>query len=106
MSSRWLGLLILGLVACHGGKSPELRVLGVHEAARRGVVFGQGTNPGSRPMRLTKLEYVFAAGDEKLAQGELPLSSDVPAGSAVVVEVPLTGAPEQMPVTLRGKLTA
>jgi len=101
-----LSLLFIGLVACHGGKSPELRVIGVHEAARQEVVFVQVTNPASRPMRLTKLEYVFAAGSSKLSEGEVALSRDVPAGAAVVVEIPLDNVPDETPVTLSGKLTA
>ena len=99
-------LLFVGLVACHGGKSPQLRVIGVHEAARQEVVFVQVTNPASRPMRLTKLEYVFAAGSSKLSEGEVALSRDVPAGAAIVVEVPLDNVPDETPVTLSGKLTA
>ena len=103
---RLLSLLFIALVACHPGKSPELRVIGVHEAARQEVVFVQVTNPASRPMRLTKLEYTFAAGREKLSEGEVALSRDVPAGAAVVVEVPLDNIPDETPVTLSGKLTA
>lgn len=100
-----LSLLFITLVACHAGKSPELRVIGVHEASRQEVVFVQVTNPASRPMRLTKLEYTFAAGREKLSEGEVALSRDVPAGAAVVVEVPLDNVPDETPVTLSGKLT-
>ena len=92
------------LVGCTP-KGPEVRVLGVHEARRHEVVFVQVTNPASRPMRLTKLEYTFASQGTTISRGALPLSRDVPAGSAVVVEVPLDLAVEG-PMTLRGKLTA
>ena len=40
-------------------------------------------------MRLTKLEYTFAAQGTAVSSGELALSREVPAGAAVVVEVPL-----------------
>ena len=96
----------LGLAACHGSKSPELRVIGVHETSRQEVVFVQVRNPANRPMRLTKLEYTFAANGGKLSQGEVALSRDVPAGAAIVVEIPLDNIPDETPVTLSGKLTA
>jgi len=99
-------LVCVGLAACHGGKSPELRVIGVHETSRQEVVFVQVRNPANRPMRLTKLEYTFAANGGKLSQGEVALSRDVPAGAAVVVEIPLDNIPDETPVTLSGKLTA
>lgn len=73
--------------------------------ARREVVFVQVTNPASRPVRLTRLEYRFAAGAVTVARGELALARDVPAGAAIVVEVPLAGD-RGAPLTLRGKLTA
>ena len=95
--------------ACHGGKSPELRVLGVHEEPRHDVVFVQVTNPASKPMRLTKLEYTFAADGAKLAEGALALARDVPAGAAVVVEIPLDSPSGSFPppaMTMSGKLTA
>lgn len=97
----------IAATGCHAARSPELRVLGVQEhQAQREVVFVQVTNPARRSMRLTKLEYRFAsAGGQTVSEGELALYRDVPAGSAVVVEVPLEGAPTE-PMTLRGKLTA
>lgn len=105
-SLRCLALaLLLALVGCATTRSPELRVLGVHEEARREVVFVQVTNPANRPMRLTKLEYRFAAGGSTIAEGELALAREVPAGEAVVVEVPMN-ASYDAPLTLRGKLTA
>ena len=55
--------------------------------------------------RVAKLEYTFAAAGEKLSQGELTLARDVPAGAAVVVEVPLDYRTEK-PTLLSGKLTA
>lgn len=104
VSSLFLALIFAS--ACATARSPELRVLGVHEQARREVVFVQVTNPASRPMRLTKLEYRFAAGKATISTGELELEREVPAGEAVVVEVPMNAPPSDGPVTLRGKLTA
>lgn len=94
----------LALVGC-AAKGPEVRVLGIHEVRRHEVVFVQVTNPASRPMRLTKLEYTFASQGTTLSTGALPLSREVPAGTAVVVEVPLDLEVDG-PLTLRGKLTA
>jgi LEA14-like dessication related protein len=90
---------------CQTGKSPELRVLGVHEEPRKEIVFVQVTNPARHPMRLTKLEYRFAADGATLSAGEMRLAHEVPAGAAVVVEIPLD-APSERPMTLSGKLTA
>ena len=93
--------------ACTGAQSPSLRVLGVRDTPSHEVVFVQVTNPASRPMRLTKLEYAFAAQGTTLSTGSLPLSRDVPANSTVVVEVPLAPEAEGAgAVTLRGQLTA
>ena len=94
----------LALFAC-SPKGPDVRVLGVHEASRREVVFVQVTNTASRSMRLTKLEYAFQSQGNTVSTGALPLSRDIPAGAAVVVEVPLDLVVEG-PMTLRGKLTA
>ncbi len=69
-------------------------------------------------MRLTKLAYRFAAASgTTVYEGEVELSRDVPAGAAVVVELPHPrlerGLHESTvdlissePLTLRGKLTA
>ena len=103
-----LALLIAiaaGVAGCATARSPELRVLGVHEEPRREVVFVQVTNPANRPIQLTKLEYRFAAGSETISEGELELARDVPAGEAIVVEVPVDAVPRE-PLTLRGRLTA
>lgn len=98
--------IALGLAAgCHGGKSPELRVLGVHEEARHEVVFMQVTNPARHAMRLTKLEYTFAADGATVSEGEVSLAREVPAGAAIVVEIPLASPPEKL-MTMSGKLTA
>ena len=107
LRSVTLGLLFVFAMGCQTAKSPELRVIGVQEARAREVVYVQVTNPASRPMRLTKLEYRFASsGGSTVSEGELMLDSrEVPAGAAVVVEVPLESAPAE-PMTLRGKLTA
>jgi LEA14-like dessication related protein len=103
-----LSVVVGFATGCHTQKSPELRVLGIHDApATQRNVFVQVTNPARRPMRLTKLEYTFASAQSgaKVSEGELDLSREIPAGSAVVVEVPLE-AESTTPLTLRGKLTA
>ena len=97
--------LTLAAIGCHPGKSPELTVLGVHDASRHEVVFVQVSNPANRPMRLTKLEYTFASQGTRVSGGEVALSRDVAAGAAVVVEVPLETF-AQGPMTLHGKLFA
>jgi LEA14-like dessication related protein len=98
-------VIAVALAGCHGTKSPEVHVIGVHETSRREVVFVEVTNPASKPMRLTKLEYKFAAAGATLSEGELPLARDVPAGAAIIVEVPLDTDPNQA-MTLSGRLTA
>jgi hypothetical protein len=103
-----LASLVLALClapACGAGQSPQLHVLGVHGAARHDVVFVQVTNPAGRAMRLTRLEYTFAAAGATLSQGEVALARDVPAGAAIVVEIPLD-TPSEKPMTLSGRLTA
>jgi len=92
------------LVGC-APKGPEVRVLGIHEARRHEVVFVEVTNPASRSMRLTKLEYTFASQGSTVSTGKIALAREVPAGSAVVVEVPLELSVDG-PMTLQGKLTA
>jgi hypothetical protein len=88
--------------ACHPGTGPEVRVLG----RRQQVVFVQVSNPASRPMRLTKLDYQFLADNRTISTGELPLDQrEIPAGEAIVVEVPLDGELTR-PMTLTGTLTA
>lgn len=81
-------------------------MLGVHEA-RESQVFVQVTNPAPRPMKLTKLSYVFASTSDgaTISQGELALHREIPAGAAAVVEVPLEGEADR-PLMLRGTLTA
>jgi LEA14-like dessication related protein len=102
-------LVLVAGGGCASTKGPEVRVLGVNQkfgpAPRHEVVFVQVTNPAKRPMRLTKLEYTFAAQGATVSTGSVPLYRDVPAGAAVVVEVPLELAIDG-PMTLRGKLTA
>lgn len=106
MISRLAFLLLLGFAAaCTHSKSPELKVIGVHDAPRHEVVFVQVTNPAPRPMRLTKLEYSFAAAGATVSTGEVDLERDVPPNAAIVVEVPLD-ATSEVPLTLTGKLTA
>jgi late embryogenesis abundant protein len=96
--------LAFAATACHTSGAPKLTVLGVHEAPRHEVVFVQVTNPASRPMRLTKLEYTFASAGETVSEGEVPLAREIPAGAAVVVEIPLD-SPSEKPMTMSGKLT-
>jgi hypothetical protein len=80
-------------------------VIGVDQATPHDVVFVQVTNPASTTMRLTKLQYVFEAAGTRVSAGELALQRDVPAGAAVVVEVPLDRRATK-PMKLEGKLTA
>jgi len=65
----------------------------------------QVTNPANATMRLTKLDYTFAAEGATVSTGEVALEREVPAGAAVVVEVPLD-AESTKPLTLNGTLTA
>jgi LEA14-like dessication related protein len=67
-------------------------------------VFVQVTNPASQPLKLTKLEYTFAADGATLSTGEVPLEREVAAGAAVVVEVPLDMAGDKA-TSLQGTLT-
>ena len=80
-------------------------MLGVQQEPRHDVVFVQVTNPANHTMRLTKLQYTFAAAGETLSEGEVPLAREVPAGAAVVVEIPLD-TPSEKTMTMSGKLTA
>jgi LEA14-like dessication related protein len=103
---RWfLGSSLVLVAACQSAGSPELRVLGVHDETAHEVVFVQVTNPASQPMKLTKLEYTFAADGATVSTGEVTLERDVAAGAAVVVEVPIEGDPTKA-MTLQGKMTA
>ena len=98
--------VVFAAVGCHQAKSPELRVIGRQEERAGDVVYVQVTNPASRPMRLTKLEYRFAGSHgSTISEGEVALTREVPAGSAVVVEVPLDNTAEGA-TQLRGKLIA
>ncbi len=97
--------LTLAATACHSAPTPKMTVLGVREAPRHEVVFLQVTNPASRSMRLTKLEYTFASQGNRIASGEVSLARDLPAGAAAVVEVPLESGTTG-PITLRGTLVA
>jgi hypothetical protein len=113
MSSRLLHRFVLGLglavgllaTGCHTSTGPQFRVLGVDRAMSKQMVFVQVTNPAGRAMRLTHLAYTFAAAGTTVAQGELPLARDLPAGSAIVVEVPIQRGTTG-PLSLEGELTA
>ncbi|HET9987462.1 MAG TPA: LEA type 2 family protein [Kofleriaceae bacterium] len=95
----------LGTGCQSAGSNPQLRVLGVHDQiAAQQVVFVQVTNPANHSLKLTKLEYTFAADGATVSTGEVPLERDVPAGAAVVVEVPLDSTSDR-PMTLQGTLT-
>jgi hypothetical protein len=109
MSRFWLLILLaVAFTACHPGKTPELRVLGIHDAPlAHEVVFVQVTNPANQSMRLTKLDYTFAADGATVSTGSLDLERDVAAGSTVVVEVPLdSDSDASKSMTLQGVLTA
>lgn len=97
--------LLLLVAGCATTRAPQLRVVGMN-AVPHEVVFVQVTNPASRPMRLTKLEYVFAAGATKVSEGEVRFAREVAAGEAVVVAVPFELASGERPTMLRGKLIA
>jgi LEA14-like dessication related protein len=102
---RWLLPVLVCLVACRStGGTPELRVLGVNDTQVHEVVFVQVTNPASQPLKLTKLEYTFAADGATLSTGEVPLEREIAAGAAVVVEVPLDTAGDKA-TSLQGTLT-
>lgn len=107
-----LSVLVAVATACHPNKTPELRVLGVHDAPASHV-FVQVTNPAKRPMRLTKLEYTFASASSgtTVARGEVSLEREIPAGAVAVLEVPLdrdamSAEEGDELLTLRGRLTA
>ena len=56
-------------------------------------------------MRLTKLEYTFAAAGTTLSTGELPLERDVPAGARSSSRFRST-RDSKTPMMLKGKLIA
>lgn len=100
-----LSVLCAVAAGCHAGKTPELRVLGVHEAPSSHV-FVQVRNKASRPMRLTRLEYTFAsAKGATISEGDVALQREIPAGSTVVVEVPFDSDSRET-LTLEGRVTA
>jgi hypothetical protein len=101
-----VSLALLAATGCHTGKTPEVRVLGVQDAPSSHV-FVQVTNPARRPMKLTKLQYVFASAESgvTVSQGEMRLFREIPAGAAAVVEVPLD-ADGRDTLMLRGTITA
>lgn len=101
-----VSLALATATGCHAGKSPELRVLGVHDAPSSHV-FVQVTNPARRPMKVTRIEYVFAsaASGVTVSEGEMTLYREIPAGAVAVVEVPLDVEATDT-LTLRGTVTA
>ncbi len=99
-------LALLAGAGCHPQQPTQLRVLGLDRSdTHHDVVFVQVTNPASHAMRLTKLEYTFAAAGTTVSAGEVPLEREIAAGAAVVVEVPLDQADSSKPMTLQGTLT-
>jgi LEA14-like dessication related protein len=104
MRSLLVALICLAAACRTTGPTPELRVLGVNDSQVHEVVFVQVTNPASQPLKLTKLEYTFAADGATLSTGEVPLEREVAAGAAVVVEVPLDTAGDKA-TSLQGTLT-
>ena len=100
---------------CATTSSPQFKVLSVEptrriEPERSAVLYVEVVNSASRPMRLQKLQYSFAAHGAVPAHGEVRLTRTIDAGAAVVVEVPVSlGATSLTPgetLTLRGKLYA
>ncbi len=110
MTRSFLLLACVALAAaCHGGRGPEMHVIGGLDSTPHEVVYVQVTNPASHSMRLTKLQYTFAADTGKeVAAGEVDSSREVPAGAAVVVGIPLEPETPNTsgPFTLHGELTA
>jgi hypothetical protein len=98
---------------CRASQQAQLNVLSVEKSARPSsdmVVYVEVVNRARRPMRLQRLQYTFAAAGGTHSQ---PVSIElgrrlVEAGSAVVVEVPLTLADAALgtTLTLAGKLWA
>lgn len=110
-STVWLSAVFAVLTGCYSSVAPQLTVLGVQPSAKpqQQVVFVQVTNQVGRTLRLQRLEYTFAASGSAKAWpaqvGELTLARDVPAGSTVVLEVPLRDeAAANGPVMLSGHL--
>jgi len=102
MPRLWIPVLVVLATACHSAGRPDVRVVG----AREEVVFVQVSNPASHPMHLTKLEYTFLAENRTVYKNTIELSErEVPAGQAIVVEVPLESEDKE-PMTLEGTLTA
>lgn len=101
-----VSLALAATTGCHAGKSPELRVLGVHDAPSSHV-FVQVTNPARRPMKVTRIEYTFlsAASGATVSAGEMALHREIPAGAVAVVEVPLDVEATDT-LTLHGTVTA
>lgn len=101
-----LSVLCAVTTGCSTGRTPELRVIGVQNEALSSHVFVQVRNPASRPMRLTKLEYTFAsAKGTTVSEGHIALAREIPAGQAVLLEVPLETESSE-PLTLEGLVTA
>ncbi|MBP9085781.1 MAG: hypothetical protein KBG15_06665 [Kofleriaceae bacterium] len=106
----FVALAIWSGSGCYAAAAPQLTVLGVQPSARpkHQVVFVQITNRVGRPLRVQRLDYTFAASRTmspawKPQVGELLVARDIPAGSTVVLEVPLDGG-NDTPLTLSGNL--
>ncbi len=99
-----------GGAGCYAAAAPQLTVLGVQQSVRprQQVVFVQITNRVGRPLRVQRLDYTFASSHAMTPAwqpqvGELLVARDIPAGSTVVLEVPLAGG-NDTPLTLSGNL--
>jgi hypothetical protein len=110
-----LGLAALSATGCASAGGPRLKVLSVEPQRRieprpTAVLYVEVVNSASRPMRLQKLQYTFAASGAVPSHGEVPLTRTIDAGAAVVVEVPVSydraGVEPGEPLMLRGKLFA
>lgn len=105
-----IALAIWGGAGCYSAAAPQLTVLGVQPSVqpRQQVVFVQITNRVGRSLRVQRLDYTFASSRTMTPAwqpqvGELLVARDIPAGSTVVLEVPLAGGDDTM-LTLSGNL--
>lgn len=103
---------------CTVGSRPNVSVLGVSQPAHgQGLedrssltLFVEVTNPTSRDLRLSRLEYQLSASSWFETEGRIALERAVAAGTSTVVEIPVplrsdatTGG---VPYVLRGRLVA
>ena len=86
-----LAVLVAAVVAaCTPPAAAQLHVLGVQAApAHETVVFVQVLNRAARALRLSRIEYNFAAAGEAPTHRAVELSRDIEAGGTTVVELPV-----------------